>query len=206
MVNISDDIANRVPGIELIYADRKVVVGKIDSAVEYALTERYKQIEIGLQSVELSKLETIKYGRAAYRRLGKDPTRYRLSSEKLLRRIKKGERVPSINNVVDVMNWLSIELQAPIGVYDRNLIKGDVTLDFGRPGESYSCLAGYDLNLENIPLLRDDLGPFGSPTSDSIRTSITKETRHIFACIYKFDLNAATREYEQILVQFLNKL
>ena len=50
--------------------------------------------------------------RAMYRRFGVDPTKTRPSSEALLRRIRKGEPLPRINNAVDICNWCSLEFHA----------------------------------------------------------------------------------------------
>src|SRR5258707_1760940 len=56
--------------------------------------------------------------RAGYRALGKDPARYRGSAEALLRRIIAGKGMPRINNVVDVINLMSVGRRIPVGPYD----------------------------------------------------------------------------------------
>src|SRR5688500_19760136 len=76
--------------------------------------------------------------RAMYRRFGVDPTKTRPSSEALLRRVRKGDAPPRINNVVDVCNWCSLEFQVPYGLYDLSRVEGAVVLRAGRPGESYA--------------------------------------------------------------------
>ena len=46
--------------------------------------------------------------RAAFRACGKDPGRYRVSSEALLRRVRQGKDLYQINSVVDVNNLVSL--------------------------------------------------------------------------------------------------
>ena len=76
--------------------------------------------------------------RDMYKRVGLDPTKTRPSNEALLRRIRKGEPLPRVNAIVDVVNWCSVEFQLPYGLYDRARMRGPVTLRLGRDGEEYA--------------------------------------------------------------------
>jgi DNA/RNA-binding domain of Phe-tRNA-synthetase-like protein len=124
--------------------------------------------------------------RAAYKALGKDPARYRGSAEALLRRIIAGKGSPRISAVVDIINLVSVESRLPIGLYDLAKVSGDIVFRAGRAGESYKGIGKYDLNLEGLPVFCDALGPHGSPTSDSERTMVTSETKHVLAVIISF--------------------
>src|SRR4051794_4094077 len=99
--------------------------------------------------------------RAMYRRTGLDPTKRRPSSESLLRRVRKGEPLPRINNLVDVCNWCSLEFQLPYGLYDLDAIEGDVTLRLGAEGESYPGIRKDDVHVAGRLALIDGCGPFG---------------------------------------------
>jgi DNA/RNA-binding domain of Phe-tRNA-synthetase-like protein len=112
--------------------------------------------------------------RAMYRRTGLDPTRRRPSSEALLRRVSKGERLPRINSLVDVCNWCSLEFQLPYGLYDLDRIEGDVTLRLGHEGEAYAGIRKDDVHVAGRMTLADARGVFGNPSSDSARTMITE--------------------------------
>lgn len=155
--------------------------------LKFALESRMADLSKQLKTEEIPALGGIKWGRMAYRKLGKDPTRYRLSSEKLLRRIAKGDQVPRVNPLVDLMNWVSIETQSPIGVFDYGLLKPPFLLDYGDPLEFYHCLAGYELNLEGLLVIRDALGPFGSTTSDATRAPVSMQTKKALVVIYALD-------------------
>ena len=64
--------------------------------------------------------------RALFHRLGVDPTKTRPSSEALLRRVVQGKGLPRVNLAVDVCNLCSLEHQLPLGLYDREYVKGAV--------------------------------------------------------------------------------
>jgi DNA/RNA-binding domain of Phe-tRNA-synthetase-like protein len=124
--------------------------------------------------------------RAGYKALGKDPARYRGSAEALLRRILSGKNFPQINSVVDIINLASVESRLPVGLYDSAHIQGNILFRAGRAGETYKGIGKYDLNLEGLPVFCDELGPHGSPTSDSERTMVTPATTGIVAIIVSF--------------------
>jgi DNA/RNA-binding domain of Phe-tRNA-synthetase-like protein len=124
--------------------------------------------------------------RAAYKALGKDPARYRGAAEALLRRVIAGKGLPRINNVVDVINYVSVESRLSVGLYDLARVEGDIVFRAGRAGETYKGIGKYDLNLEGLPVFCDALGPHGSPTSDSERTMVTETTKKIVVIIISF--------------------
>src|SRR6267378_1170030 len=124
--------------------------------------------------------------RAAYKTLGKDPSRYRGSAEALLRRMVAGKGLPEINAVVDVINLVSVESRLPVGLYDLGHVVGEIVFRAGKSGETYKGIGKYDLNLEGLPLFADTVGPHGSATSDSERTMVTVATKEVLAVIVSF--------------------
>ena len=129
-------------------------------------------------------IEGLAPARRLYRVFGIDPTSTRPSSEALLRRILQGKPFPSINSAVEVCNLCSTSFLLPIGLYDAAKIRGDVTLRQGEPGESYPGIRKDSVNVAGRPVLVDDLGPFGNPTSDSLRTCVTEETASLLMVIF----------------------
>src|SRR2546427_135033 len=127
----------------------------------------------------LGELSTVKRIRAIFHRAGLDPTRYRPSSESLLRRAVKGKGLYFINSVVDLINYFSLKMLWPMGLYDADKLKPPVTWRIGRQGETYTGIGRDELNLAHFPLLVDQEGPFGSPISDSMRTRVTNESTRI---------------------------
>jgi DNA/RNA-binding domain of Phe-tRNA-synthetase-like protein len=122
--------------------------------------------------------------RELYRAFGIDPTHTRPSSEALLRRALQGKPMPKILNAVDVCTLCSLLFLLPIGLYDAGKIRGGATLRRGKPGESYPGIRKDEVHLEGRPVLVDEEGPFGNPTSDSLRTSVTTATTALWIVIF----------------------
>ena len=122
--------------------------------------------------------------RSMYKRVGLDPTKHRPSSEALLRRVKRGESLPRVNSLVDVINWCSVESQLPFGLYDATRIVGRVVLRLGRTGESYPGIRKDEVHVEGRLVLVDDQGPFGNPSSDSERTQVTGSTTRALVVVF----------------------
>ena len=129
-------------------------------------------------------IEGLAPARRLYRAFGIDPTSTRPSSEALLRRILQGKPFPSVNSAVEVCNLCSTSFLLPIGLYDAAKISGDVILRSGEPGESYPGIRKDSVNVAGRPVLVDDLGPFGNPTSDSLRTCVTEGTASLLMVIF----------------------
>jgi DNA/RNA-binding domain of Phe-tRNA-synthetase-like protein len=154
------------------------------------VTKLIQSIEASIrENIDISEvvdLPIIKDGRNAYKIYGKDPSRYRLATESLYRRLAKGNKLYRINNVVDLGNVLSIQTRKSIAVLDYNKISGDVLIRLGRKNDIYFGIGRGKINVENIPLYEDQIGPFGSVTSDTERTMITKSTTKILLFVISF--------------------
>jgi len=122
--------------------------------------------------------------RRLYRTFDIDPTRTRPSSEALLRRAVQGKPLPRILNAVDLCNLCALRFLLPIGLYDAAKLSGAVTLRRGRPGEAYAGIRKDAVHLQGRPVLCDAEGPFGNPTSDSLRTAVTRSTRSLWMVIF----------------------
>ena len=129
-------------------------------------------------------VDVISAVRTMYKQVGIDPTKTRPSSEALLRRVRKGDALPRINSLVDIINWCSLESQLPFGLYDLDRIEGGVTLRLGRAGEEYAGIRKDVVHVADRLVLADDQGPFGNPTSDSARTMVTPATVRALVVIF----------------------
>ena len=129
----------------------------------------------------------IKTSRQAYKNLGKEPSRYRVSSEALIRRILQGKGLYKINSVVDTNNLISIETGYSCGSYDLANLQDDLTFRIGKTGESYKGIGKEEINIENLPVFSDSIGAFSSPTSDSERAMITLDSKDILTILISFD-------------------
>ena len=138
----------------------------------------------------IKQLESVEATRTIYKLLGKDPSRYRPSGEALLRRTLQGKELYQINPAVDLINLASIVYGYSIGGFDADLIQGDtLTLGVGREGEPYEGIGRGPLNIQGLPVYRDQLGGIGTPTSDHERTKLSLSTTHILCIVNGYDGN-----------------
>jgi DNA/RNA-binding domain of Phe-tRNA-synthetase-like protein len=132
----------------------------------------------------LAEAPTTRAVRAMFRAWDMDPSKYRPSSEALLRRVVQGKGLYRVSNVVDVGNLISIETAWPLGCYDRARIRAPIVFRHGTSGEHYEGIGKRTWHLEGRPVLADADGPFGSPISDSTRSMITESARDVLIVIY----------------------
>jgi DNA/RNA-binding domain of Phe-tRNA-synthetase-like protein len=132
---------------------------------------------------EINKRNEIQATRLIYKSLGKDPNRYRPSSEALCRRILRGLAVYRINTLVDIINFVSIRSGFSIGCFDLDLINGNLNLEVGSENEEFDAIGRGQLNISSLPIYRDAIGGIGTPTSDSERTKISEKSTHAIIII-----------------------
>lgn len=140
----------------------------------------------GMTMENARKFLPIKALRDAYRALGNDPTRYRGSNEALVRRITQGKKLYRVNTVVDINNLISLETLHSAGTFDLDRIQPPIVFRIGQPGEAYAGIGRGEIKMERLPIFADQLGPFGSTTSDSERTMVQLETFRILMVVISF--------------------
>jgi len=186
LIQISEEIKSLWQDTAIGFMSAKVRVKDTPGNLQYKLQKEVEQVRQELSLEDISSLPQIYTGRKAYRSFGKAPTRYRLSSEALFRRILKGQGMYFVNNIVNINNLLSIQSRLPICAFDGNNIQAPATFRLGRKNEEYYGIGRGKLNIENLPVFSDVHGAFGSPTSDSERVKITTETRLLYMSIVSF--------------------
>jgi DNA/RNA-binding domain of Phe-tRNA-synthetase-like protein len=163
-----------------------VSVNELNEGLWNEIDRECKTISSSFKVEEISEKPVIAASRKVYRALGKDPARYRLSAEALMRRIVKGNGLYRVNNVVDIVNLVSLKSGFSIGGYDLDTIILPAQLSVGLADDKYEAIGRGVLNIESLPVLRDAKGAFGSPTSDSVRTSVTLATKRFLMVIFGF--------------------
>jgi len=178
----------------------RVAVRDDDPATNEALAAIAARLAGELAGTAIGELSGIAEARQAFRALGKDPSRYRPSSEALLRRVVQGKGLFNVNTLVDTNNLVSLESRLPAGAYDLARFVGafetGLELRVGAEGDGYEAIARGPFNLANLPVLCDAQGPFGSPTSDSVRTMVTAACRETLLVVYAF--GAAPEQEERL--------
>lgn len=185
-ITITKELATILPNFN-IYAfsmDVKVEDSKI---IESKIKELEQDIPLKYTLEDILQIPSIKNARDGYKKLGKDPSRYRLACESLLRRLVKNKGLYFVNNVVDAGNVLSIELAKSTAVLDFDKLKGNIKIRIGQETDIYYGINRGLINVTNIPLYVDEESPFGSPTSDTMRTSVSENTKKILLMVICFD-------------------
>lgn len=144
--------------------------------------------------------------REAYKRCGKDPSRYRPSAEALRRRLMRGLDLYRIDTLVDLINLVSLRTGHSIGGFDADKIQGNkLELGIGRADEPFEGIGRGALNIEGLPVYRDGYGGIGTPTSDHERTKMDLQTRHILAIINGYNGKEGLVEAAEMVQELLRK-
>ncbi|HKV03818.1 MAG TPA: phenylalanine--tRNA ligase beta subunit-related protein [Candidatus Acidoferrales bacterium] len=179
------EIQIRLPGVKLgvVEADR-LKVALAEDELARLMDEACDRVRREFTVESLAEAEPTRAVRAMFREWDLDPSKYRPSSEALLRRVVQGKGLYRVSNAVDIGNLGSIETGWPFGCYDRARIRPPIVFRHGAAGESYEGISKRTWHLAGRPTLVDAEGPFGSPISDSTRTMITESASEILAVIY----------------------
>jgi DNA/RNA-binding domain of Phe-tRNA-synthetase-like protein len=189
MVELTIDapLRDAAPRLILGAITTEVSVTKFDAAL-------WKEIEgnLGIFSRQFT-LETLSHHpavqalREAYRALGKDPARYRSSAESLGRRVLQGKGLYKVNTIVDINNLVSLQSLHSVGSYNLSALTQPLQFSVGQDGATYKGIGKDMINIAELPVFVDAVGPFGSPTSDSERAMITSTTTSLLMVIIAFD-------------------
>lgn len=186
-ISIEKNISDLFPNIKLGILTSKIGSDINTDKLWTMIQSRIDSINTKYSMEDIRKKNIIIESKKAYKLLGKDPNRYRLSSEALLKRIINNKGLYKINNTVDIINLVSIESGFSICGFNSKKIDGNIKLGIGNKNEDYLAIGRGKLNIENLPIFRDNIGAFGSPTSDSVRTQITDDCKNISMIIISFN-------------------
>ncbi|MDY6802007.1 MAG: phenylalanine--tRNA ligase beta subunit-related protein [Bacteroidota bacterium] len=207
-IRIADILKDKLKNLAIGSIQSKVQVKESDDELHQLLDNACNDFSKNYTVQDISKLPPIADSRKAYKVLGKDPARYRLSSEALLRRIVKEKGIYKINNIVDINNLVSITSFYSICAFDISKLQPPVQFTIGSKEDVYYGIGRGVLNIENLPVFEDQKGKFGSPTSDSERVKITSETENLSMNIISFsgknDLEIYLNQLKDYLVKYAN--
>lgn len=183
-VSFSDEILQICPELHVLVVSCDVKNSEPDEQLWKEIADEESAVRSSMKLDEINKWLPIRATRQAYKRLGKDPNRYRPSAEALRRRILRELPLYKVDTLVDLINLLSIRSGYSIGGFDTAKIQGDLlVLGVGREGEIYQGIGRGELNIAGLPVYRDAVGGIGTPTSDEERTKISLETSRLLMII-----------------------
>jgi DNA/RNA-binding domain of Phe-tRNA-synthetase-like protein len=190
-LRISNDLKELLPTFSVIAYkidfDEKFNAMQQSKLVDEYLSNIYKTYPTIYNYDEITKIPKLKLTRDGYKKVGKDPSHTRPACEALLRRVVKGNALYRLGDVIDLGNILSIETLRSVCVVDSDKLVGDIVIRLGKSSDNYEGINRGIINVTNIPVYTDEIGPFGCPTSDTLRTAVTATTKSILVMIICFD-------------------
>ena len=187
-VIVSKEIEQVCPHFVGACVEAKVENSSFSSDLWEEIHAKGEQFRNKLTTETLKDISGIAATRRVYRACGKDPSRYRPAAEALIRRMLQGKKLYQIDTLVDLINLASIVYGYSIGGFDADKMVGEqLTLGIGKADEPYEGIGRGLINIEGLPVYRDEIGGVGTPTSDHERTKITAQTIHLLVLINGYD-------------------
>jgi DNA/RNA-binding domain of Phe-tRNA-synthetase-like protein len=201
---VSDEIKKACPQFAGVAVMAKVKNTPYSDALWKLIDEFTLRYREKYTTDSIKEMASIRATREAYKKCGKDPSRYRPSGEALCRRILRGLPLYQIDTLVDLINVVSIQSGYSIGGFDADKIQGEtLVLGIGKAGEPYEGIGRGELNIEGMPVYRDAVGGIGTPTSDHERTKLGLETTHLLTIINGYSGKDGLMDAADYMVQLL---
>ena len=137
IISIDKKLLDVCPNLQLGCINYSVNVEKGNEELWDEINKEISKITNNMTMEDVYKQKNIESSRNLYKLIGKDPHRYRVSSEALIRRIVQGKGLYKINNVVDANNLISIISKLSVGSYDTDKLGENLIFRIGKKGESY---------------------------------------------------------------------
>lgn len=205
-IRFEDRIKEAAPSLLVVTVEADVNNPETSDELWALLERSAADIRAVTELPDINTRPGIKATRQAYKALGKEPNRYRPSSEALSRRVVKGLDLYRINTLVDLINIVSLMSGYSIGGFDADIIQGDtLTLGVGREGEEFEGIGRGPLNICGLPVYRDAVGGIGTPTSDHERTKLTGSTTRLLMCINIYGEEMPVQDVVNMTVALLEK-
>lgn len=200
-LTIDKTITDKVPSFNVIAYTMEVENAKTKLVDEYlaALSQEYFNKYDMTEIVNIPKLKETRDG---YKKLGKDPSHTRPACEALLRRTVKGTVLYRLGDIVDLGNVLSLLTMRSVCVVDADKLVGDINIRIGKDNEPYEGINRGFINITNLPVYEDEVGPFGTPTSDTYRTMVNDKTTKIFIMIICFSQQEIEKDENLLLALY----
>lgn len=207
IISFSDKIRAAAPELEVILIEADVQNPPTSDELWDEITAEAARISESYSMDQIRHRTAIDATRAAYKALGKDPNRYRPSAEALCRRAVKGMELYRTLAVIDLVNLVSLRSGHSIGAFDADAIAGGyLTLGAGEAGEPYEAIGRGMLNIEGLPVYRDEVGGIGTPTSDNERTKLSENTTRLLMTVNLYGKSEISNdELETEIVSLLVK-
>lgn len=104
-----------------------------------------------------------------------------------------------INNLVDITNYVLLEIGQPLHAFDRKCIDGGITVRKGRAGEKITALDGKVYDVDGVLIIADDAKPLAiAGVMGGEYTSIFPDTENVFLEAARFERSNIRRTSRNI--------
>jgi DNA/RNA-binding domain of Phe-tRNA-synthetase-like protein len=184
-IQICDELKQIIPDFKIgVVHYQDIVVADSPQMLKGRLRLFQESLYFDYADKKVTEIPAINEWRTLFKTVGTDPSRYRPSNEALYRRVQKQQFLHTVNSAVDMNNFLSLQYQIPLGIYDVKQVIGDVKIKIGMDHDSYVAINEREVSLHHKIHSADQQGPFGSPFVDSKRTAVTSSTIEALHLIY----------------------
>lgn len=184
VLRVNEEVLERFPEAVLgVVTAHGIDNSREDAVILDGLRREEARVREELAGIQVTEHPRIAPWREAYRRFGAKPKDYPSSIENLIRRVLKGQALPSINPLVDLYNTISLRHLLPAGGEDLDRIAGDVVLAIATDTEAPVRLLGEAEERAPHPgevIYKDDAGAICRRWNwkEADRTKLTPETRN----------------------------
>lgn len=205
-IKFSDIIKSSFTDLKVLQIEADILNPPTSDQLWKEILEACNDLKEKYALADLNKRTSIYTTRNAYKKLGKDPNRYRPSAEALGRRIINGKGIYRLTTLVDIINLISIKTGYSIGGFDISKISGKaLTLDVGKSDDNFNAIGRGPLNITGLPVYRDSVGGIGTPTSDEERTKITPDTTRLLMLVNIYGEEISVENVNSMIYEFLYK-
>jgi hypothetical protein len=233
---ISVSISNRITAVCPQLTLGLILCSVENSTFDAELWHEMNLIETNFRSrhalEQINKIPAIQATRAAYKTFGKDPNRYRPSTEALCRRIVRELPLYQINTLVDLINLISIQTGYSIGGFDAVKVEGDLLLTLGSWKSVEKAADGKDIDnrtfiSRNRMKIKDAVAQWNHPVpaaqketdnllnkeqiskimmlKDSVIKSLAPALPHLLSLLQNININLLTDQPDTLLEKEYNK-
>jgi DNA/RNA-binding domain of Phe-tRNA-synthetase-like protein len=209
------DVSARFPDFRaaLVVADGLVLGTERPPALDALIAEREEACRSRWAGAELSEIPGIAAWRTAYKGFGIKKTSYRSSVERLVKRVKAGDRLPAVNTLVDIYNAVSLTHVFCCGADDLDRIAPPLAFRFSKPGDSFIDMGAEASEDPNDPPKEGEVVYADTRHvlcrrwnwRQDARTGITPDTRRAVVTVQANgwgDLDAAVADLTELIGRF----
>jgi DNA/RNA-binding domain of Phe-tRNA-synthetase-like protein len=137
-LKLDSDLSSKFPGLRArVINIRGVSIAPVKAELEAFKGRVFGEAAKRWNLDELKDNQVFRAYRDFFWKVKVDPTKIRPASEALLRRILRGNPLPTVNTLVDAYNLASVVTSISFGAFDTDRMHGALIMREARPGEEF---------------------------------------------------------------------